>query len=63
MRRTRKVLPILGFDCDCGHSHKYSEYIYDHWKASLDYKCPDCQKWWVITLGIATPKIEKKSRR
>lgn len=45
---------VKGFTCKCGEFHKYTGYVYAHWRHELVFTCPTCDREYDIFEGEAT---------
>jgi len=56
MKADKGELP-KGFTCSCGEYHRYTEYVYAHWREALHVTCEACKTVWHVYAGV--PSILK----
>lgn len=53
-----------GFTCECSTFHRYSSYVYAHWRDRLFHTCEQCGAKHAIVCGVAfLQKPRKRSKK
>lgn len=43
-----------GFTCTCGEEHRFTSYVYAHWREALHVTCEKCKTVWHVYAGVAS---------